>query len=250
MIDFEIAIRSYGRAGRVTTLDVVPSARVWVCESQADEYESYYGKRVTVIPDAEDGNLARKMNAILDRAMHDNVVIMDDDVTAIGYWERGEHYWLDGAGILSLMQMGFSVASELGVSLWGIGQTQDRRVYRVYTPLSLLAPILGPFTGHLSPKLRYDESVLGKDDYDFWLQNIVEHRRTLRFNKYHYVHDHGTKSGGFVSMRTMEREQAGVKRMREKWGSKVFKQGGQAGAASSTGKNILNSRIRIPIPGC
>lgn len=50
-------------------------------------------------------------------------------------------------------------------------------------------------------------------------------------------------------MRTLAVERAGVARMRAKWGDKVFTQGGSAGGRSATGRNILNSMIRVPIPG-
>ena len=109
------------------------------------------------------------------------------------------------------------------------------------------------------PELEISLELFERHDYlvflfenefdDFWLQNIRRHRRTLRANKYHYLHAHGKAPGGFVSMRTMQTEQAGVERMRQKWGA-LFRPGGSAGGKSATGKNILNSFVRVPIPGC
>ena len=245
-----VAIKSFGRAGGVSTLRVVPFAKVWVPESQAADYEAAYGAdSLVVIPDAADGNLERKHNAILDRTPCRWTLILDDDITGIGMWERGRHRWLGPEKVRSMIEHHFSIADQLGVKLWGINQNRDPTSYDVYRPFSLLAPILGPFMGHLEPELRFDESVLGKDDYDFWLQNIRRHRFTLRANKYHYVHDHGQRPGGFVSMRTDEVERAGVLRMQEKWGRKVFKAGGTAGRTAS-GTNILNSWVRVPIQGC
>jgi hypothetical protein len=92
--------------------------------------------------------------------------------------------------------------------------------------------------------------MLGKDDYDFWLQNIRRYHKTLRANKYHYVHDHGKKAGGFVSMRTAEAEQNGANRLIAKWGGSVIRPGGVKGKRHSTGKNILNTRVIVPINGC
>jgi hypothetical protein len=76
------------------------------------------------------------------------------------------------------------------------------------------------------------------------------YHKTLRVNKYHYVHDHGHKPGGFVSMRTMATEEHCVARLIEKWGSRIVQPGGSKGRRHSTGKNILNTKIIVPINGC
>jgi hypothetical protein len=251
MIDnkIHIAIRSYKRAGKVSTIKFFPKAWIWIPESQKDEYAKYYEK-IIAIPDSEDGNLARKCNSILSNSPCKWTLILDDDLTNLGYWENNIKTFPDCDYLENSVIQMFEIANELGVKIWGINQNSDCKNYSVMRPLNLLCPILGPFVGHLNPVLRYDESVLGKDDYDFWLQNIKEHRKTLRFNKWFYEHDSGKMAGGFVSMRSMDIEKAGVKRMIEKWGNRVFKEGGTAGGASATGKNILNSRITIPINGC
>ncbi len=249
MGDIHVAIKSYKRAGKISTHRIFPFAHIWVPESQGESYRSKYGDRVITIPDDEDGNLCRKSNAILRRSPSPWTLILDDDITGIGYWEAGDHHWLAPDALEEFIYSSFCLAFELGVELWGVNQRRDELCYHTYSPFALLAPILGPFNGHLSPTIYYDESVLGKDDYDYWLQNIQKVRKTLRFNKYHYSHDHGDLDGGFVSMRSMAAEQKGVLRMRQKWGDKIFRAGGGSGGRSATGQNILNSMIRIPIKG-
>lgn len=254
MIDAKIhvAIKSYRRAGRVSTLVVVPFAWIWVPASQAAEYEEAYPGRVKAIPDECDGNLCRKSNAILDRSPCEWTLILDDDISSIHYFEDGKDFVMTPDQIAAMVCHGFDLASQLRVTLWGINQNSDELAYCAFRPFNFLAPILGPFNGHLAPELRYDESVRGKDDYDFWLQTIRKYHKTLRLNKYHYIHDHGKRPGGFVGMRTMEVEEAGVKRMREKWG-KVFTPGGSPGARrdrkTNARGNILNSLVRFPING-
>ena len=256
MIDerVHVAIRSHGRAGHVTTAAVVPFAYVWAPESQADAYREHHGDHVMTIPDYADGSLARKSNAILDASPCEWTVILDDDITAIRFYEEGVDRDMTADHIRQMIEHHFGLADELGVKLWGINQNRDEMAYKPCTPFALLAPILGPLTGHLGPTLRYDESVLGKDDYDFWLQNIATYHRTLRANRYHYIHDHGRQRGGFVAQRTKAVEWAGVDRMIAKWGDKVFRVGGSPGArrnrkATPTG-NVLNSMVRVPIKGC
>lgn len=246
--DVHIAIRSYKRAGAVTTFKLFPDASIWVPESQARLYRAAYGAEcVRTIPDDEDGNLSKKMNAILARSPSPWTLILDDDLTAFGYWEDGIKVWMKAAQIKWMVRHHFDLADQLGVTLWGVNQVDDALAYRTQTPYSFLAPILGPFTGHLSPIVRYDPSVLSKDDYDFWLQTIARHHRTLRANKYLYRHDSGRKAGGIVSKRTMDFERRAVDRMREKWGN-LFRTGGSVGP-SSRGTNILNSVVTVPIPG-
>jgi hypothetical protein len=245
-----VAIRSYRRAGRVTSLACFPFAFVWVPESQGEEYRRHYGDRVITIPDECDGNTSRKFNAILDRSPKKWTLILDDDITRLGMFEGGYRHAVGPEQLAEMIVHHFELAEALGVRLWGINVNHDPTGYRAFCPLNLLAPILGPFSGHLDPELRYDESVPAKEDYDFWLQNIRRYHKSLRVNKYHYMHDHGQKSGGFVSMRTAELERNCIQRLIEKWGSSVVKAGGMKGRRHSSGENILNTRVTVPIQGC
>jgi len=176
-------------------------------------------------------------------------VILDDDITGIGYWEQGHDFWLTPDALEDVILSSFALAEQLGVEFWGMQQTHDPRLYFPYRPFSFLSPILGPFGGFIAPSLRYDHDFdVGKEDYDFWLQQILYNRKTLRVNKYFYEHGHGKNKGGLVSSCTKEKELAAAQRLIEKWGSKIVKVGGASGAGAS-GKNILNTRIWLPIKG-
>jgi hypothetical protein len=245
--EIHVAIRSFKRAGAVSTLALFPKATVWVPESQEAAYRLHYGEQVRTVPDREDGNCPKKSNAILKRTPSAWTLIVDDDITKIGYWEDGAKVWMKAAQIKAVIAHHFDLAAQMGVTLWGFNQVDDALAYRTQTPYSLLAPILGPIAGHVSPVVRYDPTTLGKEDYDFWLQTIARHHRTLRANKYVYRHDSGRKPGGLVSVRTMEFERKGVQRMREKWGA-LYRSGGAEGP-SGRGTNILNSIVTVPIAG-
>ena len=250
-MDFQVAIPSYKRAGKVRTLKISPFAKLWVPESQGDDYRAEYGEdRVVTIPDDRDGNVARKRNAISDLIDSDRYVMMDDDITSISYWEAGRKTKIHGDDLKEFIKSGFELADELGVKLWGLNQQSDIIVYHTYAPFSLLSPILGPFTGQIRSKIRYDEEVAPREDYDFWLQHIHTFRKTLRFNKFHYAHDHGKLAGGVVSARTADRQAKTFDRMEKKWGSSVLKLGGSAGPSGRSGQNMLNMKVNIPIPGC
>jgi hypothetical protein len=254
MADIHVAIKSYRRAATVTTTNWFPDATVWVPESQYSEYRKNNIKNLEAVPDECDGNCGRKSNAILDRSPCKWTLILDDDITAIKKFEGGTDHTLTPAQCMAFVEHAFDVANQMGVKLWGVNQNSDEMAYATFRPFNLLAPILGPFNGHLEPVLRYDERCAGKDDYDFWLQNIRKYHRTLRFNAYHYKHDHGRKPGGWVSVRTMDVERHYIEQMRKKWGDKVFKVGGSPGANRNRKVNpegnILNSRVTVPIAGC
>jgi len=248
-MDFHVAIRSYNRPQRVKTIALIPSAQIWVPESQEAAYRAEHGDAVRTIPDEQDGNCPKKSNAILNALDGENVLIVDDDISGIGFHENGRRYWMKPDHILEMIEDGFRVAEGLNIALWGLNQNADPMSYRIFTPLGFLTPILGPWGGHLRPTLRYDEDSTVKEDYDFWLQNIRAYRRTLRFNRYFYEHEHGITQGGLASIRTRQLEMDAIRYMQKKWGD-LFRPFGTVGGKSATGENYLNSRAKVPIPGC
>lgn len=242
-----IAIPSWHRADAVKTLQVFPNASIWCCESQADDYMRNYGKkRVRVNPDKIEGNFARKKNYILDHAPARWVLFLDDDIPKLGFYENSKRVAATPAQAMHMVQTLFEMADSpaLKVRLIGINQSPDPAAYRQWMPFSTLAAILGPFNGHLSPELRYDERFDLREDYDFFLQNIHRHRRVLRFNKWHYFHDHATNPGGCTIYRTSDRQRDNDERLIRKWG--IGKRGGSPG----TGKgSMLNMWMRTPLRG-
>lgn len=246
--DIHVAIASYGRAGHVSTLSVMPWARVWVPESQEAAYVAKHGRCTITVPDECDGNLCRKRNAILDRTPCKRTLLVDDDLLYVGGFDAGKKRKLSPSEIAELLCAGFALADDLGVTLWGLNVNDDSLCYDTYRPFALLSPIMGPFGGHLAPGVRYDESMAGHEDVDFWLKTIREHKKTLRFNAYHYKHDHGKLAGGHSGMRSAEQEADVVARMRRRWG-RVFRPGGRVGAHARASKGLLNQRVYLPVPG-
>ncbi len=250
MTDIHIAISSYKRAGLVKTQAIAPEASIYVPESQADEYREHHAN-IIAIPDEQDGSIVKKRNAILDMNKGKWVLIMDDDLSDVGYWEDGTRHIMTPSVFMDFIEKYFDLANQMGVRLWGINQKRDEMAYQTMRPFNLLSPILGPFSGHLDSVLRYDETCDLKEDYDFWLQNIQMYRKTLRINKYHYRHAHATgMAGGATTYRSLDVERAVADRMIKKWGKQVIKIGGSGGGKGATGKNILNIKITLPIKGC
>lgn len=225
-----VAVASYGRAGRVTTVDVFPEGVIVVPQRQEESYLALQhlpeGWSVQAVPDDQDGNIAKKRNAILDLFQGRDVVMVDDDYDYIGSWEGGIDRHLDAEEIRFLLWQGFQLARDLGTPLWGINVQVDRRFYREYTPISVTNIVLGPFLGLLSDRpddLRFDPDLWLKEDYDFSLQVLHRFHRILRLNRYHYRVDHQNESGGVVGHREMGEEVRQAQRLQRRWGSDVVK---------------------------
>jgi hypothetical protein len=225
-----VAVASYGRAGRVSTVDVFPSGVIVVPNRQADSYRALQvlpaGWEVVGIPDEDDGNLCRKRNAILRLFEGEDLLIVDDDFDYVGLWQQGVDIHLDGSRINDLLANGFAMARELGTPFWGINVQVDRRFYREYTPISITNPVLGPFqafTRERPADLAYDEELWLKEDYDMSLRVLQRWHRILRFNAYHYRVDHFNEAGGQVGLRNMAEEVRQLHRLQRRWGSDVVK---------------------------
>ena len=225
-----VAVASFGRAGRVSTVDVFPEGVIVVPERQADSYRALQdlpeGWSVQGIPDEQDGNLCRKRNAILRLFQGQDVVIVDDDYDYVGRWEAGEDRRLDADGIRHLLRTGQTLARDLGTPFWGINVQVDRRFYREYTPFSITNVVLGPFQGFTADRpedLLYDEDLWLKEDYDLSLRVLQRWHRILRMNAYHYRVDHFNEAGGQVGKRSMEEEVRQLHALQRRWGSNVVK---------------------------
>ena len=236
----KIFIPSYKRVGRVKTRETIGGGVLAVHEFEAEEYEKKEGGELLIIPDKLRGNIAKVRNYILENANDDEIVMMDDDIAEIGYHENLEQIPMDSEKITKLLENGYRMAEDLGTSLWGVNLQSDPKFYREYSPFSLLSPILGTFSCHYKPTLRYDENLYLNEDYDFYLKTINKYRKTLRLNKYYYKADHLNKSGGCGAYRLKDTEIEQAKMMQKRWGSKVFK--------FDINKST-NGRINVPLSG-
>lgn len=242
-----VFIRSRGRAGTLTTPDVFPWASLVVHKSEGKKYRQagYKGDMVEIplSPEDEvDWNTSLAWNWIIDQSPTDRILLLDDDISRIGYVERRKLHVAEGAQILRFCNNMFDMAEDLGTSLWGINQQYDPKFYREYTPFSLTSVTLGPVFGLIRTELRADIRIFTKEDYDFALQVLHRDRVILRSNKWHYIAEHLTNPGGANDYRTMDLEESHNKRLIRKWGEKVVRR-------SRQGRKSVNCIIKWPIPG-
>ena len=255
-----VNIPSYRRAEGVDTLRFLPWARVWVCETEAGAYRAANpGAEIVAVPKGVQGNKSRVCNFILetewDRGV-DAVCLMDDDISHFAYWEKGRCHRLLARDFEEWLVKYSLLADELGARLWGVNVNRDKQVYKENVPFSMLSFIGGPFTVHLPNPLRYDESMVPKEDYDMVLQHLNRFRRVLRLNKFHYSAKMGCsgtgQTGGCAVLRNRITEIERLQALQRKWGSKIVKiDKGERNHASRKKRRALdcNPVIRVPIKG-
>ena len=235
-----IVVPSYKRAKDVPTRKTVPDSILAIHEFEAEDYEKNQGGKLLIVPDDLRGNIAKVRNYILDNIKDDRIVMMDDDVKGVGYYENYTQYMMPTNEIINFLENGYGMCEDLNCRLWGINLQSDPKFYRNFNPISLLGVVLGTFSCHYKPELRYDEGLYLNEDYDFFLKNINKYRKVLRFTKYHYVADHLNKSGGCGAYRMKETEIVQAKIMQRRWGSKVFK---------FDIKRSTNGIVKVPLKG-
>jgi len=92
----------------------------------------------------------------------------------------------------------------------------------------------------------FDEGVGIKNDYDMSLQQLRKYKILFRWNKFHYICDHGEKPGGSVSLRSMEKEIRDCKAIMLKWGKKII----SYRIPPRNKADLLNAKhVSIPIKG-
>ncbi len=239
---WKVYIPSYKRADKIKTHKLFKKEKVVIVVGE-DEKESYekhlgLGYNFLLIPKEKNTNIAKARNFMLENAETENILMMDDDVESVGYYEKNKKCIMNVEELENFIDNGFQMAVELGVHLWGINMTADKMAYREFTPFSFQTPILGTFCGIIKTDIKYMEEIFLKEDYDFFLEHIHKDHKVLRFNKYHYNTIHLTIEGGCASYRTMNEEKRQAKILQKKWGSKIVKI-----------KDTTNPTIKTPYKG-
>lgn len=249
MNDLTIAIRSYKRADKAFTHKYLTDCVYVVAESEAMDYQNN-GLNVWACPDKEQGNICRVTNWILDNCKTKYLIITDDDLSYIGRWEGNNKIKLTEDKAIENFEMCFNIAEQLQVPFWGMNCIADKGAYREYSPFSFVSYIGGGFQAFILPnfKLRYDEKLMLKEDYDMTLQVANKYRLVPRFNFLHYELKQHENSGGCATYRTIEREKEQFYMLQKKWGTDIVKM--DNAKRSNKGKIWdINPIIKVPIKG-
>lgn len=220
-----ICVPSYRRPNKVDTLKYLPHIKIYVDESEAEDYQSNYpSANFRIAPKGVQGNLCRIRNYILDDKENEGkaICILDDDLKHIGYFESGaEHKLMNEDEVMAFLNKYTALAEDWGIKFWGINVNPDKQCYREYTPFSLTSYIGGPFGVHLGHSVRYDEKLPLKEDYDFTLQLLNQYRKILRINKFFYNVKQMEQAGGCATYRNVEEERRQLDLLQKKWGKRI-----------------------------
>lgn len=237
---------SYKRPEKSITQTKYPFVKLVVRESEAEEYTKN-NNDIVICPDSAQGNISRVRNWILDNLFDDAdcIVILDDDCSFIGRYQDQKKKVFSENQLQEFCENSAIICKELGFKLWGLNTVTDKGAYREYTPFSFLQFIGCPFHGHIKgTKLRYDESLPLKEDYDFTLQNIRIYGGCLRVNFAHYQVKQSEQEGGCSAYRNLEEEKKQFFNLQKKWGKDVIKR-------DRTSKKSFdyNPILKVPLKG-
>lgn len=224
---FKVVSPSYKRSNKVLSHNLFNDDKFYyaIHEFEKNDYKDF---NTIVMPDSLQGNIARCRNFILNKFEGQNVIQVDDDIKNINIivndYEQKKRVVknLTKSDIESLIYNGFEMANDCEATLWGINCQNDPMFYHIIRPFSFQNVVLGTFSAITKRnKFRYDENLPLKEDYDFFIQNILKNKKVLRFNMFHYDADHQKMSGGCQDYRTKDKELLNAKMLKEKYGKLV-----------------------------
>lgn len=237
---------SYKRPQKSRTQILYPFVKLVVMESEEKAYRDQ-GNDVEVCPDPAQGNLCRVRNWILDNLFTDcdSLVLLDDDNYGIGRWEDQEFVTFGEDELMEFSEEMGILCKEWGFYFWGLNCAPNKQFYREHTPFGTIQYIGGPFQGWIKGnKLRYDERLSLKEDYDMTLQNVWNYGGCLRVNYASYRNKQSEQAGGCSMQRNLDEEKRQFNLLQRKWGSDVISRDYKSKRSFD-----YNPILRIPIRG-
>jgi hypothetical protein len=213
---------------QVDTLKYLPFCKVWVDESEFDQYKKLNPEaQIISCKKGIQGNLCRIRNHIMKTEFSngfDVVCIVDDDMKGMFYWENKEKKKVESDEFIPFLEKYSIMAKDLGAYFWGVNVSHDKQSYRENVPFSTVSYIGGPFQVFLKGnEIYYDERLPLKEDYDMTLQQLNKYRVVLRANKFFYSVKQSEQAGGCATYRNLEREKKQLEMLQKKWGKKIVR---------------------------
>mgnify|MGYP005820505153 FL=1 len=205
-----VAIPSKGRAGNVKTLKVLPSAFLFIPESEATNYRDIYpDAEIVLVPETVRG-ITNTRNWVLENTDERYVVFVDDDVVGVGYWAIGietkNKVSMSQAELLQDWMRLFHVTDDLGYHLWGAETTGDSRAVHTRRPFVWHSYVTASCMGIVNDGIRFNPEYPVKEDYELSLRCIKEDGGIVGARFLFWKNEHWTGTGGCVDYRTQNME--------------------------------------------
>lgn len=237
----------------MTTHRLVPDATVCVPESQAADYERVGCHDVVTHPDSIRG-LTPKLNWMLDHlADSEGAIFLDDDLQYlcrcfVEKRESVERKVTEARLIKQILKEMAAVAREVGAFFFGWESSESTiRYYSGLDPFKFTGFINGCAMGFIAGHgLRFDESIVAKNDYDICALNAFRHRICLKDTRYAFCQrDTFTGGGGQSFFRNSQTEARDIAILRRKYGE-VIVVGKQGGTRKRDYAGVQKVTLRLP----
>ena len=218
--------------------------------SQAAAYRKVT-PQVLTHPDSVKG-LTPKLNWLLERFSGEDLVFLDDDLTALSRCfnspGEGDTQIREPALVEEVIAHTLQLARETGAFLFGWEASNGAiRYYTGLKPIMRTGYINGCAIGfRRGHRLRFDERIVAKNDYDICALNAFRHRICLKNCRYTFVQRDTFKgAGGQAAHRNSETERADVALLRKKYGP-IFRLGGFSGTRKRDYAGVQKITLHLP----
>jgi len=254
VVPYEIVTPSHLRTDYMSQLlSLIPNTRVFVDESEADEYSK-------VVPDEQISThrnlrgMPQIRNHLLDASDAPAVVMIDDDFRAAysRSWQKPRKY-TDPEAIRAIIECAVNVCADLDKTLFTWTREQQVVWHTNNSPFSLTFPISCGFIfyrGTHGKNMRFDESLQSKGDLDMSFQGML-HDRVILLDRRWFM-DFGVllgETGGEQARRTSETQLRDERLVKAKW-KKYAELGAREAKFSSTARkssaNVAKFVMRVP----
>lgn len=207
-----VAIISTNRARNVPRMEQLADGchPTWyVGEGETGAYKYVGAQRVV-----ESGGLCRSRNRALDDADGQVCLQLSDDLRKLAWAETKTE-----TRPMKLAEAAGRMIEAMGMvsaQLSGVAPTPNPFFSspRIHQAAFVVGDMIAVAAGC---SLRFDEQFTLKEDYDYTLQHLTEHRRVARVDQLMATSLHGTNRGGAVDYRTAEEEDRNIDRLMSKW---------------------------------
>jgi len=244
-LDYEILVPSRRRvAAAANTLSLVPTAKVYVDEAEADDYARAVGAERVRTHKPLTG-MAAIRTAMIRQCTTSAMIMLDDDLRGIVslLWRRPKRI-TDPGMILQILENGMNLANDLGLHFFCWSRNPHPAQFKACDPFGLAAPMSQAIVV-IGKDIVPDRRLLMYEDVDMSLSALLTDRIVINDRRYYF--DFGgcwQGAGGNQGIRTETSDSADRALLGRKWRSHlVFGYGHKGGIGAK--KHIHGMSIRV-----